>query len=433
MLSDPLMLVLLGVLAIGGSLVLVGGRRGWVLAALVAARSLTDIGASNGGSLLPSSTLSAALSGALVVLCLLPTAQRLSPRLVIAITFSILGLAAWTIIAWLHFGTTLGSAREALRLASYIAVLVVAYRAAQDRPERFTAFLATATLVPGVLLIGAYVVGWAPTLNAAGRAVGSFSHANSAAAFFGIAAIACLAEFVRTRRRLIGLATLVAVAALFLTQSLGNIIGVGFAVVVLLLFNSHMRLDRRVFLTGASVLVALLLFNVLGASSRLTELEGLDLERAIQSGASANSFEWRIINWRTLLAMWWEQTPVTGFGLGTSSSQVTPLGAPPHSLPVQIAVETGIAGLALVVCLAIALLAAIRRRSREHRLQMATLIALGGFALLSGSTSNLIGYTAAGYLCFFVFGFQLGATRTAPGHRSGSAGVGVKRQKARIA
>jgi O-antigen ligase len=351
------------------------------------------------------------LSGGLVLLCVLPQRQRVSVRLVAAVIFSVLAIAIWMLVAWTHFGVGLGSIREALRLASYLAVLVIAYRAAQAKPESLTAFLGMVAIIPAVVLIVGYVASWQPTLNVAGRAVGSFSHANAAASYFGITTIASIAQFWRTRRRLMIVSGALSGVALVLTQSLGNIIGVALGVALLILLNSQFSLARRLLLITLAAAAALTLFFTLGASNRLTELDGTNFDSALASGVSGNSLEWRVINWQLLLDLWWDKSPLVGFGLGSTSTAIMPLGAPPHSLPVQILVETGLIGFTAAVGLLAVLFAALRRRATEHRVEVALVGALVAFILLSGSTSNLIGYTAAGYVVFLIIGSILGASR----------------------
>jgi O-antigen ligase len=70
----------------------------------------------------------------------------------------------------------------------------------------------------------------------------------------------------------------------------------------------------------------------------------IDIWRAILlSAGDGNSFNWRIAQWTYLLEQW-QNFPILGFGLGTST-YVSTNGLPPHNDYVRALVEGGIVGL----------------------------------------------------------------------------------------
>lgn len=411
--TSLVMALALGSVAFLGSLVLVGGARMSVAVGLVVARTFTDVGASSGGSLLPSSALSAVISMAVILVFALPQTQRVSSRVAWVAT-GLVTLATLSVLAyWQGFGVSAQPVNEALRLGSYLAAFCIAYRSAKERPEGLVRHVLPLTVVPGVFLILTFVASWGPTVNAAGRAVGGFSHANTAAAYFGVMVVACLGLYWEGRDRRVGIAAAVAAVCLFLTQSLGTLLGAALGAAVLLILNSRLSAGRKALLALTAGGSALALFQVLGVAERMSELDGLNLDAALSSGASANSLEWRVINWQLLLQQWWSGPRWFGFGLGSSSTEVMPLGSSPHSAPVQIAVETGLVGLACTAVAVAMLWVAVRRRRVAHRPAVSLLTALVTFAVVSGSASNLIGYAAAGLVGALIVGHVMGATSLA--------------------
>jgi O-antigen ligase len=383
------------------------------LVGLILARTLSDLGASSGGSLLPSSIISGAISVALISLACIICAQRLgapSPHVLLFVVVSVFALSFWTLIGIGHFGVSSALILDTVRFASYVAAAVAAYSVSSRENDVLPNSMLVLTMVPASLLIISFLANWGPAVNGAGRAVGTFSHANSAAAYLAIAGIASFGLFFHRRRKLLLISAGLAVLALGLTQSLGGLLGFGLGALVVIVTESSLTRARRIAIVLLASVVAVVAFVVSPASARLSELDGIDPGRALASGVSANSLEWRFINWQALLDVWWSEAPWTGFGIGATGSYVMPLGAPPHSVFVEVVVETGILGAGLSIFALVYVMRKMRRISSEpHRA-----IAMGilTFILVNGAESNLLGYTAAALLGLTVIGVILGLDRS---------------------
>jgi O-antigen ligase len=127
----------------------------------------------------------------------------------------------------------------------------------------------------------------------------------------------------------------------------------------------------------------------------------MDVSRAILlSKFDNNSFNWRIAQWDYLLRAW-KQSPIFGFGLGTSVF-ISANGIVPHNDYVRALVEGGIVGLvtflgflgAQVVRL-VQLLRATRRGSAQHELCLILLAVL--LATLVGMLTENVWISTAFY------------------------------------
>lgn len=379
--------------------------RSILLVLLIILRSVADIGSfSATGSLLPGSSISAVV--ALVVICALviPAPSRLSPRVCGCAVLVMAILSSWTFITIYTFGIEYEFLGEYLRSASFVATLILAYRVGMDSGAKAMFWTNLAVGIPAVILIVGYMVGWSATLIEGGRATGTFSHPNSAGAFFAVGVIACIWGYSKSRRRLSLVVALTGLIALLLTQSLGAIFALGVGAVVLYALNARMALGRRIALILAGLGIVLSLFYLMGVSGRLTEFQGFDYGAA----AGDNSLDWRFANWQLLMPVWWDGSPLIGFGWGSTRYEIQPLGTFPHNIFVQLLVELGIVGLSLGVLLVVAFLRAVRRRYRTDPETASALAAIVAIIAVHGLVANWLNYSAAQYLAVFAVGVMLG-------------------------
>lgn len=399
--------------------------RSWLLVLIALLRSVADVGASSEiGTLLPNTAINGALAIVAILASLLPGVTRLGPRLIGIATLAILALSFWTMVAFFYFGVTVAFAGEWLRAVSLVAILILAYRVGADSEADLPKMLNWIVGLPALILIGAYISGFAPTLNPTGRAVGTFGHANQAAAYFAVGVIACIWGYWSSRRKASLIVAMAALVSLLLTQSLGALAAVAAGAVVLFSLNAQLSASRRAFLIFVGLGMVLTLFFAVGASSRLGELQDVDYGDA----ESDNSLDWRFANWRMLIPYWWGNAPLFGLGFGSTRYEVRPMGEAPHSVPVQLLVETGALGVIVAGVLSIALTRAIRRRRQMYPEVAAALAGVSATVATHALASNWLTYAAALYLTLLFVGVMLGrssgsgprAVNTRPGFHRGN-------------
>lgn len=381
-----------------------------LLFGLVVARSLTDVGAAAGGSLLPSSVLSAGIGAIALVLALVPSRARLSPKmhLPIAVTLLVLAFGTWVSIG--TFGFNMGAVRQAVLMASIVAVFVLAFRCGVERRDAALKQLLWTPLPSAVISVGGSLLLMPVLISSGQRMSGTFAHANTAGAFFAIAILVILAVSWQLSFRLGLVLAAVAGTGLVMTGSIGAWVGLIAAALVFVLFAPKLDGSRKAMLIVLGVAVGTAVVLIGGAPERLSEFDGLNASAAIDAGESTNSMEWRFVNW-TLLLQLWAQRLWLGYGLGSTTTIVMPLGAPPHSLPVQLLVELGVIGAAVVAMLVVGACAYIVRAIRRGRWEGALLLAMGAFVLVDGSESNLLNYTPAMYLLALAAGILCASLR----------------------
>lgn len=403
-------------------LLLVAGTAGLLLFPLISRavlvptalliRTLSDTGASSGGSVLPSSIISAAIAVILIAAAVLPGQRPLPRRLVWMVMAAVGAITLWTVIgAIVAGGFRSGMLQESLRLVSVLAVVVSAYRIADENAASVSRIIGIVVIPAAcVLLIGVFLR-VPQTLNGAGRAVGTFSHANAAAAFMGVAALLCLALALRSKRKSWRIAAILTSLALAMTLSLGGILAWVVGVSVLFLGNATISIGKKVIGALAAVTIGWIGFFVTGISNRLAEFQDFDVQGALDSGRSGDSLGWRLINWSRLLEIWGEN-PLFGFGPGATSTYIQPLGAPPHSAPIQLLVEFGLVGLLFAIGFALLVFSNIVRMAKpDNKWIVSATAAVSAFVLVHASESNFIGYTATVYLVAMALGLTFGYLR----------------------
>lgn len=378
----------------------------FALLAIFCLRVLSDVGAASTGSLLPSSIIAGGLSIAAIVACFIPSPYHIPPRARSWIALLVAIVLSFTVIALANGGPPTDSTLAGVRWLSFIAIGVLAFRAARTGPS------SSVMLSPIILASCASVVGavfqLAAMVQAGGRVAGTFSHANTAGAFFAIGVVVALEHGMRSKAKSAYIAVLMSGIGLLLTESVSSLLAAALGVVVLIVVSASLSTVRKVTLIafGACASVAGVVLS--GISSRLTEFETTDISAALASGTSANSLEWRFINWQFYIHRL-SESPILGFGLG-ANERYAPLGAPPHSVFIQTAYDFGVLGSTAFVLL---IFFGFRLLRSGAPAAVPISSALLAFCLVNGFASNLIGYTAAVYLAIAAIGLQVGRRRSA--------------------
>ncbi|MDF9278732.1 O-antigen ligase family protein [Arthrobacter sp. EH-1B-1] len=386
--------------------------RSTIVVCIVGARSFTDIGAASAGSLLPSSLLSLGLGVLAIIAALLPTEPRLYKGDVARVWLLGAGVLASTAIFCLRFGISAEAVEEPVRVASIIAIYVLARREAEASPDRSITQLVYVGL-PAALILCLGFASQNPILMSSGaRAAGSFSHPNAAAAFLSIAAVIAIGAGWSSGRRKWQIVGIIAALGTLFTLSLGGMLGLVSGLLTFVLMNAKFSLSKKLAVVLGFTGAVYFAISRSALIDRLDEIRGIDIEGALSSGNSSNSLEWRFINWSEYLEIWREQ-PFFGFGIGSSYGEVMPLGGPPHSLFVQFLFEFGIIG---AVMIAIMFAAWLRTLTSQRRKDWRAVVMLScvTLAVINGSESNLFGYTSAMYLLAFAVGV-LGSGRSRDG------------------
>ena len=379
-----------------------------VLLALVIARTFTDAGATVTGPHALSSVLAGAIGVTILLLALL--ANRAAPALSRGVRNfvggAVLLIVVWTLVGLLQFGIDLVMLSESLRLLSVLAAIVCGVRFGQRAGRRLLRIWPVLVVLPSaVVLLLLFAAGTNVGLES-GRAAGTFSHSNSAAAFLAAGVLVLISAFFRRRSVVTVVAALVAGGALLATGSIGSVLGVLLGALAMFLARPGTRVATRVVaavvVVGGAIAVAL----VTTVGQRIQQFSNYDPNAALASGTSTDSLEWRIINWTDLFHVW-TTSPLFGWGIGSTAGRIQPLGEPPHSMFFQVLVEYGAIGFIVVLVMAVWAFRGAARTLRGTP-EFGLLAGLVVFLIVTGSESNLIDYTAADYLLAVAVGIAIG-------------------------
>lgn len=384
----------------------------------VLARAFCEIGHAAGVGLLPSGAIIIGLSVYLWVLYAFHVPrfwlQPSTPSVVFLIFLIVSGVTYFS-----SFGLSLDSSVYLLSLSSLLplgALCSIAFRSLRyprctsSQVPDFLGSMVVAATAPALFLIVGYLCFPRQTIGLNMRAAGSFVHANAAGSFCAISLVFSVWLFWQYRKPSFAALAVVCLIAVLLTESLNSAASGLLGVVVLGLLLGRSAMERLIFLFAcSSIAIGLYLFTSVG--DRVREILGSDVTRAISSGVSENSFEWRLLNWSALIAKW-ESRPIFGFGGGSTLGPVQPYGGPAHSVYVQLLVEGGVVGVVLVAVLVVLLSASLVGRWRSDPLArpfLACAAAVFGCVAVNSLAANLLSSGAALYLCCVIL-FGLSAS-----------------------
>lgn len=383
-----------------------------LLILLIIIRTLSELGSGSGsGPLFPLKEVSAGVASAIIIIAFINYEKHFNTSRIklpgVGITAG--ALAFWALVGFSKFGFELDFLFELLRTLALIAIFVLSYQLGTESGSQLPRWLDWLVGIPAIALILGFVLGWEPTLSAGGRATGPFVHPNSAAAFFAVGTIGCMWGYMQSRRRSSFFVMSLAFVALLLTKSLGGIVGISVGALVLLALNVRLAASRRIILIAVSSASGFFLAQITGALGRLTEFQNFRYRGNIIGGT--DSLNWRLVNWLQLVELWADDSPLFGFGWGSTRLEVLPLGSLPHSIYIQLLVETGIVGLLFVSAIFLSFIRSVFRRFKRYPQTAAALAAIGSTVLAHGLVANWLSYVPAQYLALFTLGVMLGYTR----------------------
>jgi O-antigen ligase len=280
----------------------------------------------------------------------------------------VLWLCIWTAVAVHTRGASTETLREGVREASIVALAVIVYnsRGAVTVPVA-TRLAQVVGFIPAILAI--YQLMSHTGMDVAGnlRANGTFAHPNSAVMFFALALIASLWQYLDNGHRLSdALLVVLFAAAIVSTFSIDGLISM-FAMMMAFgaLHTGSLRAKLLPWIVG--VLTLLAFFATPLGSQRVANESSTSLAAAERGEGS--SLSWRLHKWKTLIPEW-EGSPLFGQGLGvTTTTDASPsnpfAGYPPLNEYVRYLVETGVIGLAILLCALSLLVLRLFRMRRE--------------------------------------------------------------------
>ena len=332
-----------------GLLFLAASRFEYFVLTILLARASLDAAKIGGGAIDATGALSVLFIAAAVVWLI---AQRADPDAEPSATAPLMPpLVAFVGVAALGLFFShdpLASGVEWVRLGTLVAIVAVLGRIIRDeRMIRLTliAVLASAVVPVSVgLLQSAHGAG---SVNAAGldRIRGTFAHSNPFASYLFLMITLAVSVFPHVARRwriVLAVYVVACGALLVLTYTRGAWVALLAALIVIGILQ-----DRRIFLV---LLVAAIGLAILVPSIGV-RLSDLSQEEKV-TGAPGNSLVWRFGYWKQVLAL--QTDPLVGIGL-KEVELTDPSEVPPHNDLVRVYVETGIAGLAAYLWLAVVL------------------------------------------------------------------------------
>lgn len=305
------------------------------------------------------------LSGAIALLFTLVALGVLARRRhgMLPTALAVLYLCVWTAVAVNTNGASTETVREGVREVSVVALFVIVYNAHGAVTVPIAARLIQLTgFVPALVALYQFV-----TFTGINRPYGTFAHPDSATMFFAIAATASLWLCLDNgRRRTDMLLTALFAAALIATYSIDGLTTLAVMLTLLGLLRPGTLRTKLGPCAIAGVVVLVFFATPLG-SHRIARESATDVETTAEPNSS---LAWRLHKWKLLVPKF-EQSPVFGRGLGTTTTEGNPYSPefkyevkPPHNEYLRYLIETGIIGLAILLAALFILVRALVRKRR---------------------------------------------------------------------
>lgn len=372
------------------------------VAALLFVRGVSDAGAPSGSNVFPATIINGAVAVILIALAIATRRPRTVEGTNSRMGLVFLAILSSTVIGIVVHGFQISMIQESVKWASIVALygLTVSIQATSSTYKLFAySKRSMFTLSVLVFVLGVAGVGFSKQLD--GRYAGTLSHPNSASTLIGLSIIAFLVLDRNKNRAVTLLSTIILLASMLSTTSLGGTVSAVCGVVV---WYAVRRENIFTSALAAALLASvsfLLITNFTTLSEKISFLDTESLGASANSLVAVNSGQWRIVNWKLLLDEW-AKSPVFGHGLGSTTEVVAPLNAPPHSMIIQLLVETGVIGFSLVLLFSVGY---FRKLIRNRRLENSSKgLALVAFVVSAGFASNLLLYTPTMYFLAVAFG-----------------------------
>jgi O-antigen ligase len=340
---------------------------------------------------------------------------------------AVLWLCVWTAIAVNTSGASGETVREGVREVSVVALFVIVYNArGVITVPLATRLVQLMGLVPA--LVAVYQLA---TFTGIHRPYGTFAHPDTGAMFFVIATTASLWLYLDDgRRRSDALLTVLFAVGLIATFSIDGLITLVAMLTTLGLLRPGSLRAKLGPCAIAMVVVVAFFATPLGAKR-------IDSESSTKVGATGepdSSLAWRLKKWKMLIPEW-EQAPVFGRGLGTTTTAEGAPGnvyasKPPHNEYIRYLVETGVVGLALLLgALFLLIRALVRKRRIAGTLEAGTLnaptlaLAIVVGCLVDSLADNTLLASPTGYAAVLIIAAVLalpGGPITRPGRQQSS-------------
>jgi O-antigen ligase len=304
-------------------------------------------------------------------------------------------IAIWSLIAVFSHGFATDTIREGVREVSVVAVGVIVYGlGATLSPRRAVRLVQVVVAVPAVIALYQLAAGTGMDIAGDMRANGTLAHPNSAAMVFALAAAASAWRAVEGERdRLDLLCVAFFGAATIATVSIDGVASLAVMLLTLAAFQNSLR--QRILPVALAIAVVVAFFlSPLGAE-RVSQQSNTNLAAASR-GEIDSSLDTRLYRWKTLLPIW-EESPVVGGGLGTTTTAESTAenhlaGLLPHNEYIRYLVETGVVGCLILAAALIALCRTLWRHSlrsddREPAWRSARAL---GFAVVIGCLLNSV-------------------------------------------
>jgi O-antigen ligase len=287
-------------------------------------------------------------------------------RGVLPTVLAVAWLCIWMAIAVNTSGASTETLREGVREISVVALFVIVYnsRGAVTVPvaARLVQFVG---FIPAALAL--YQVVTHTGLDVAGniRSNGTFSHPNSAAMFFAIAVLASLWLYLDNGRRPAdALLTALFASAVVATFSID---GLGSLVAMLIIFGALRPGTLRTKLGPCAIAAVIVLaFVSTPLGSKRVAGETSTSISAAERGETTSTLDTRLYRWKTLLPQW-EESPIVGRGLGTTTTAESTAANRlnyllPHNEYLRYLVETGVLGVATIIVALVSLIRSLIRK-----------------------------------------------------------------------
>jgi O-antigen ligase len=323
--------------------------------------------------------------------------------------------------AVINFGGTVGAqpGMELVRLGAFLAVYVLAANlfGTPERARKLFVLVGVSAVVPAIYGVVQLISG--PEIvreSDVARISGTFVGPNPFGAYLALAALMLIFMGDRALPRLVRFGSL----AIVLVALTGSYSRMGWVMVLVGLAILGWR-DRKGLVAVGLVVVTALCIAIPTVRERAFPFAAEETS-STAAKTSYESYDWRIANWRGLLEQW-EQRPLTGHGLETTSlvnprrltgqERDAESGFKAHNMAVKMLVEGGVLLLAAYAFFFFAVLGAVRGLARQpwELAGMSRLVyVLWGVVLLAGlATDDPLEFTALMYAMLALTGALEGA------------------------